>query len=124
MRTQNPGALRIGVLWYNHLMKKLRTLAAAAFVLTVPFLASAQVNIRTKEDVFAVLDRIATIIATIFWIAAAVSVFYAGFLYLTASGSPEKITKAHRQLWYTVIAVIVGLFAYGLPKFLETTLTP
>jgi amino acid permease len=106
------------------LMKRKLIPAVAVFLLTAPPSVLAAVNIRTKEDLFRVLDRIATIIATIFWIAAAASVFYAGFLYLAAAGNSEKVGKAHRQLWYTVIAVIVGLFAYGLPRFLESILTP
>lgn len=54
-------------------------------------------------------------VATIFWIAAAGFIFYAAFLYLTAGGDSERVKKAHKQLLYAIIAIAVGLMAYGLP---------
>lgn len=62
------------------------------------------------------LNQILTWTAYIFWIFAALFVFWAAFLYLTASGDPEKIKKANHQLRYAVIAIVVGIFAYGLPR--------
>lgn len=112
-----------GIIYFMNI-KKILFYVLAVFLLAIPILAPAQVNITTTNQLYEVLNRIAGIIARVFWIAAAAFVFYAAFLYLTASGNAEKVSKAHRQLWYTVIAIIVALFAYGLPKFLENTLKP
>lgn len=60
--------------------------------------------------------------AIVFWIAAALFVFYAAFLYLTAAGNEEQVKKASSQLLYAVIAIAVGLMAYGLPAFVKTFL--
>ncbi|RJQ28927.1 hypothetical protein C4571_02720 [Candidatus Parcubacteria bacterium] len=68
------------------------------------------------------LDQILTWIATIFWIAAAVFILYAGFLYLTASGDPEKVQKANHQLIYAVVAIVIGIMAFGLPVLVENFL--
>lgn len=57
--------------------------------------------------------------ATIFWIAAALFVFYAAFLYLTAAGNEEQVKKASSQLLYAVIAITVGLMAYAMPAFVK-----
>lgn len=105
-------------------MKKTLLLWIALLLLTVPFLVSAQVNVKNVDDLYKVLDKIAGIIARVFWFISAIFVFYAAFLYLTAGGNSDKVSKAHRQLWYTVIAVTVALFAWGLPKFIENTLNP
>jgi hypothetical protein len=61
-------------------------------------------------------------VAILFWIAAVIYIFYAGYLYLTAAGDPKGVEKANSQLKYAVIAVAVGLMAYGAPTFVETIL--
>ncbi|MEK7212779.1 MAG: hypothetical protein AAB686_03815 [Patescibacteria group bacterium] len=74
------------------------------------------------QGVITLVEQILQWLATLFWILAAVFVFYAGFLYLTAGGDAEKVKKANHQLLYAIIAIIVGLMAYGLPKLVETVL--
>lgn len=109
-------------------------LLAMAFVL-VPFAVFGQVDITPVEpptDTTAPIQnidqgidlfrQILTWFAIIFWIAAALFVFYAAFLYLTAAGNEEQVKKASSQLLYAVIAIAVGLMAYGLPAFVDTFL--
>lgn len=106
-------------------MKKTIIPALAVFLLTAPLLVSAQGSpIQNISDVQKVLIRIAEIIGYIFWIAATVSAFYSGFLYLTAGGETEKLSKARRQIWYTVIAVAIALMATGIPALIRDLLTP
>ena len=57
--------------------------------------------------------------ATSFWIFAIIMLFIAAYTYLTAAGEPEKVKKAHKLLLYAVIAIAVGLLAYGIPKLVE-----
>lgn len=68
-------------------------------------------------------NQIATWAAYLFWALTVIFVFYAAFLYLTAAGDEEKIKKANHQLIYAVIAIVVALFAYGLPRFVFNTIT-
>jgi hypothetical protein len=106
-------------------MKKTLLPALAVFILIAPFLVSAQDSpIKDVAGLQRVLIRIAEIIGYIFWIASTASAFYAGFLYLTASGETEKISKARRQIWYTVIAIVIALMATGLPALVRDLLTP
>lgn len=77
---------------------------------------STEPPVRSGQGVIDFLNQVLTWVAYIFWILAAIFVFWAAFLYLTASGDPEKIKKANHQLRYAVIAIVVGIFAYGLPR--------
>ncbi len=62
-------------------------------------------------------------VANIFWIAAILFIFWAAFLYLTAAGDPEKVKKASHTLLYAVIAIVIGLMAYGIPKLVGSGLS-
>lgn len=108
-------------------------LASAAALLAAPFLAGAQAPIyvpppttsgpvSSAGGIVNLINQILFWVATIFWIAAALFIFYAGLLYLTAGGDAEKITKAGHQLLYAVIAIVIGLMAYGLPLLLANFL--
>jgi hypothetical protein len=66
---------------------------------------------------------ILTWMARIFWIAAIMAVFYAGFLYLGSSADPERVKKAKTQLLYAVVAMAIGLMAWGLPALVENFLS-
>lgn len=72
--------------------------------------------------ILGLLNTILTWVAYIFWIAAAAFIFYAAFLYLTAAGDPEKVKKASHQFLYAVVAIVVGLMAYGLPLLVQNFL--
>lgn len=74
------------------------------------------------KGVITFFNNVSAWLATIFWIVAVIAGFYAGFLYLTANGDETKITKAHKQLLYTVIAIAVGLMVYGLPSLVKSIL--
>lgn len=102
-------------------------------VLVFPLLAAAQLPVPAPEPTVTgpitsgqgAIDLINTFLfwlATIFWIAAAGFIFYAAFLYLTAAGDAEKVKTASHALLYGVIAIAVGLMAYGLPVLVKSVL--
>ena len=68
------------------------------------------------------VNQIATWASFLFWGLAVIFIFYAAFLYLTAAGEEEKIKTANHQLIYAVIAIVVALFAYGMPVFVKNIL--
>ena len=80
--------------------------------------------IKSFDDVIKVLQKALNWFATAFWIFAVGGSLYAGFLYMTAAGSQERVQKAKKQMIYVVIAIIIGLLAYGLPTILKNILTP
>lgn len=77
---------------------------------------------KSYEDIIKFLDGLANILATIFWTAAIISAIYSGFLFLTAGGSEEKVGKAKKTILYTVIAIVIGLLAFGLPSLIKNIL--
>ncbi len=65
----------------------------------------------------AFMKLISNIITFLLYIAipiAAVSFFFAGFLYLTAGGNPGKIEEAHQIFWSVMIGIIIMLSAWLL----------
>ncbi|MBI4087700.1 MAG: hypothetical protein HY434_02615 [Candidatus Liptonbacteria bacterium] len=53
-------------------------------------------------------------------IAAVVFVLIAAFKYLTAAGDPEKVKGASHQLIYAAVAIVVALFARGVPLIVSS----
>ncbi len=44
-------------------------------------------------------------------------ILYAGFMWMTAGGNEESITKAKKTLWAAVIGLIIILSAYAVTSF-------
>lgn len=80
-------------------------------------------TITSANNVLAILVQILGYVQAFFWILAVFMGLYAAFLYLTARGEAETISRANRMLVYVVIAVIVAVVAYSIPTFVQTTLT-
>ena len=101
-------------------------LAVFADTASVPYVtppvAPAGTPLQSVEQGLGVFRQVLTWFATAFWIAAALFAFYAAFLYLTAAGNEQRVKKAHSQLLYAVIAIAIGLMAYGLPALVKTFL--
>ena len=119
-------------------MKKIAKIASVAVLaafLAFPVLALGQVgtpppipddtqtDIQGGESIIELLRTFLSWVAIIFWIFAVGFILYAGFLYLTAAGNPEKVTKAGSQFKFGVIAIIIGLLAYGLPRIVQNILS-
>src|SRR3989338_7144334 len=47
-------------------------------------------------------------------------VLIAAFKYLTAAGDPEKVKSAGNTLVYAAVAIVIALFAKGLPLIIGT----
>jgi len=75
--------------------------------------------ISSPQQAINLINRILYWFATAFWIFAAGFVFYAAYLYLTAAGDVERVKKAHKQLLWAIVAIAVGLMAYGLPLLIH-----
>ncbi len=102
----------------------LYTLAQGAPQINIPVPTDPNAPLKQGEDIYLLVGKYARYIAIIFWILAVMSAFYSGYLYLVASGNPEILKKAQKQIWYTVIAIVVGLMAWGLPIFVKNIITP
>jgi membrane-associated phospholipid phosphatase len=93
----------------------------------VPFIAAAQTAPAPPITSASQLQNfICTIIVgwmfTFLVILAIIFVLVAAFKYLTASGDPEKVKGASHQLIYAAVAIIVAIFAKGLPLIIGSIL--
>ncbi|MBI2622952.1 MAG: hypothetical protein HYW65_00030 [Candidatus Liptonbacteria bacterium] len=75
------------------------------------------VTLATNKD--EVISNILCPIARyMFWLLMVVSVImilYAAFLYMTAEGGEEKVSKAHKIVAYAAVGIVVALLSYGFP---------
>lgn len=65
------------------------------------------------------LDGVMTIADWIMWIAVilvVLSIVYSGIMFMTSRGSPEKVEKARKTLWYSVIGIIIVIAANLAPS--------
>ena len=120
---------------YMKKLTKIASIALLAAFLAVPVLALGQVgtppeipegtetSIEGGDSIIELLRTFLSWVAIIFWIFAVGFILYAGFLYLTAGGDTNKITLAAGQFKYGVIAIVIGLLAYGLPKIISNILS-
>ena len=75
------------------------------------------VNIKA-EEVPKIIMKMAT---WFYWIVLAVAVFFAllaAYYYLT--GNPKNVEKAHKQLFYVVIGIIVALVSFGIVRLVQS----
>ncbi|MGB9609009.1 MAG: hypothetical protein ACPL3E_01390 [Minisyncoccia bacterium] len=79
--------------------------------------------LQTTDDIISLFKEILTYVAIIFWTFAVGASFYAGYLFLFSGGSEEKVGKAKKMILYTVIAIAIGLMAYGLPTLINNFLS-
>ncbi len=62
------------------------------------------------------LTTIFNIFFALMIIAASFTFVYAAFLYITSEGMMEEIRKVKRMLIYAMIALVIAVFAWGLPR--------
>lgn len=75
--------------------------------------------VSSPDEAIALLRKVFQWLAIIFWIVAVGMIFWAGFRYLTSGGEPEKVKSANAALKYAIIAIAIGLVAYGVPTFVD-----
>lgn len=92
--------------------KYLSITAALAVLAVVPLMAYA--DVRTVGDVVRVLNRVADWLFYVLIGFAIIFLILAGFKYLMAQGSGEKLSEAHRMVFYAIISLAVGIVARGV----------
>ncbi len=110
------------------ILRKLGPFASGLSVAALPLLASAQT---LPPAPFTTLGTFKTFICTVVvgWlftfliVLTVVFVLIAAYRYLTASGDPEKVKGAGSMLIYAAIAIVVALFARGLPLIIGSLFT-
>ena len=66
------------------------------------------------SDVPTVINNASNILVGVIGAFSVLMFIYSGFLYMTARGDTEKITKSHASLRYAVFGLIIGVLAYTI----------
>jgi uncharacterized membrane protein len=110
--------------------KKVAFLTAFVFLTMalLPLFTSAQ-NTNTPlidepEDVITAAEAFVVWMYRVFWVVAVGFVIWAAFLFLSAGGDAEKVTKAKKMLLYAVIAAAIVLLANGIDVIVTNLLKP
>lgn len=91
--------------------------------LMLPFYAIAISNPLGENTTFAVLiNKVADVVIAIGIPIAALFIVYAGFLFVSARGSEEQITKAKTMFYWTVIGTMLVVGAKVIAQALESTI--
>ena len=98
-------------------MKKILFTLVLIGILVLPVIASAGGLPATAT---AILDRARKAVWSIFVFAAIVMFLYAGILFLTSAGDPEKMSKAKKAVFYGVIGLVVAVLAYSAVTIIKT----
>jgi len=100
-------------------------LAPALVALTIDIFGGTTSAISQCDRQIATATFLATltnIINWFSWLLAILSVavgLYAGFLYMTSSGDPQKVVTANRVLVYAVVGVVVAILAFSVISIVE-----
>ena len=76
--------------------------------------AIALANTAGTIDVVGILNNLVNWAFSFLLIFAVICILYSAFLFLTAAGDTEKISKAKSQLMWSVVAVVVAVTARGI----------
>ena len=81
----------------------------------------------SSDDALEILPRILSYVYGTFLVIVVLMIIVAGYMFVTAGGSPEKVTTARNVLMYSLIGLAIAVVARGLialvAKFLDTTIT-
>ena len=70
-----------------------------------------------SSDIRTIIVRIINVLLSLLGIITVVIVAYGGFLWMTASGNPDKVDKAKKILISAVIGLVIILAAWGISVY-------
>jgi hypothetical protein len=80
--------------------------------------------VTSVTTLFDTISQVVGYAQALFWILAVVMGIYSAFLYLTSSGSPEKVGKATKTLIFAAVACAVAIVAYSIPLIVNQFVNP
>ncbi len=67
-----------------------------------------------EVNIFEALNNIANYAFTLLLIVGVIAIIWAGFMFITAQGDPDKVNKAKKFLVYAIIGIFVAVLARGI----------
>lgn len=99
-----------------------------SLLLVLPFIAQAECsadgglcNPLGYDDLTTFLNKVLEIVVQIGFPAIVLFTVYVGFLYVSASGNPEKIKKVHALLLWLIVGALLILGAQALSIAIQST---
>lgn len=77
----------------------------------------------TPIDIFRILTKIVKYTYTTFFFVAIFFIIIAAFTYLTAGDDTAKISSAHKQIFWAVIAIAIALVSMGAAQIIQSFIT-
>lgn len=102
--------------------KKIFKYLAVSFAIGfLPIAALAKIDL-TKDDLITLLKNFQVWVESAIFIIGILITLYAAFLYMTAAGDDEKISKAKKALVYGLIGIAIAILATGIWNLVESFL--
>ena len=70
-------------------------------------------------DPWSAVETITNLVFGVLLAVAVLAIIYAGFLFITAQGEGEKVSRARNTLMYAIVGIVVALLARGLVNYLH-----
>jgi type IV secretory pathway VirB2 component (pilin) len=86
----------------------------SSWLLWLPFLARAQSqydNPIDAESIDQLVTSLLSVITTLIEPLAVIAIMVAAFLYITAGGVPEKVSRAHKAIIWAVVGIVIVLMS-------------
>jgi hypothetical protein len=103
-----------------------RAIAFGALGVLAPLVAGAQSGppapITDVNQFGVVACNVAGFVFNLAMAVSIITILYAAFLYLTASGDANRISQAHKTLTYAGVGIAVALMASGVPVLIANML--
>jgi len=98
-------------------MNKISRFAVIGFSILTPALAMAQsVDVSTIGGLIGKVNTFVKLAVSILFVLATIFIIMAAFKYLTGKGDPAEIKKAQAMIVWAIVAMVVALFAWAIPK--------
>lgn len=76
----------------------------------------------TNQDIRITIARIISVSLSLLGTVVVVIIIYAGFQWMTAGGSSDKVEEAQKRIGYAVVGLAIILSAYAITQFVVTNL--
>ncbi len=100
-------------------MKRVLSALILTSLLAVPLLVTAQGEPTPPGDIEDILITIRGILWGAFTIFAVIMFIYAGILFFTAGGDPEKAAKAKSAVIFGVAGIAIAILGYGIVEIIK-----
>jgi hypothetical protein len=80
------------------------------------------VHVNENLDVFDALTNIANYAYTLLLVVGVIAITWAGFMFITANGDPEKINKARMMVVYSIIGILFAALSRGIVALIRGVL--